>query len=83
MKTTEKCQRVQERDSKLIIAMMMSDLPNNSRSQESGHNRPEREERDSPARKSGSSGASRKEGGNQRTQREDSGNNSGNTSRNK
>lgn len=82
MKTTEKCQRVQERDSKLIMAMMMSDLPNNSRSQESGNKRTDREEHDSPSRKSSTSGPSRK-GGNQNTQREGSGDNSGNSSRNK
>lgn len=82
MKTTEKCQRVQKRDSKLIIVMMMSDLPNNSRSPESGNKRSDREEHDSPSRKSSPSVPSRK-GGNQRTHREDSVNNTGNSSRNK
>src|SRR5690554_8044866 len=61
MKTTEKCHRVSERDSHLIIAMMMSDFPNKSRSQDEGSNsRNDREEHESPSRKPGSAGTHRK-----------------------
>lgn len=69
MKTTEKCTRMDEKMNKVIVCVMMSDLPNANRSHRNEDENREERERNDIGRQSSGSGRSE---GNRSTQRDGS-----------